>query len=301
MPSRSSQIMPGPPVSAGECPVDVDGGRSDEIAGEAVEVACEKALFASPEAVAAGINYVTAQLALLNDGTTYAERGDASYAAELAPLRTALELDRFGIVAHVLGDQGCTPERCDALMRFHDSSKALANFRNHTFEEQVKKYTAIWDRPADSVAATAGPPVALPSTTGPGDGQKCDFPSSKSTPPVSIEGPPPREPTASESADVMPLPPRPAPQAPQATPPPAGGGATGAICRGDAGAATPSAPGPRPAAARRGHAAVDAARRARHAATGPRAIPLAGQLGVSIPLGFRSRHGGVSKAHCQSY
>jgi hypothetical protein len=57
----------------------------------------------------------------------------------LAPLRTALELDRFGIVAHLLGDQGCTPERCDALMRFHDSSKALANFRNHTFEEQVKK------------------------------------------------------------------------------------------------------------------------------------------------------------------
>jgi hypothetical protein len=28
VPSRSSQIMPGPPVSAGECPVDVDGGRS---------------------------------------------------------------------------------------------------------------------------------------------------------------------------------------------------------------------------------------------------------------------------------
>jgi hypothetical protein len=198
----------------------------DEIAGEAVEVACEKAVFASPEAVAAGINYVTAQLALLNDGTTYAERGDASYAAELAPLRTALELDRFGIVAHVLGDQGCTPERCDALMRFHDSSKALANLRNHTFEEQVKKYTAIWDRPADGVAATAGP-LALPSATGPGDGEKYDFPSSKSTPPVSImapEGPPPREATASESADVMPqpLPPRPAPQAPQATPPPAG-------------------------------------------------------------------------------
>jgi hypothetical protein len=195
----------------------------DEIAGEAVEVACEKAVFASPEVVAAGINYVTAQLALLNDGTTYAEREDASYAAELDPLRTALELDRFGIVAHVLGDQGCTPERCDALMRFHDSSKALANLRNHTFEEQVKKYTAIWDRPADGVAATAGPPVALPSATGPGDGQNYDLPSSKSTPPASIMAPegPPREATASESAGVMPqpLPPRSAPQAPQATPP----------------------------------------------------------------------------------
>ena len=74
----------------------------DEIAGETVEARCEKAVFASPEAVAADINYVMSQLALLNDGTTYAERGDASYAAELAPLRTALELDRFGIVAHAL-------------------------------------------------------------------------------------------------------------------------------------------------------------------------------------------------------
>ena len=81
----------------------------DELAGEVVETACEKAVFASPEAVAASVKYVTAQLALLNDGTAYAQRGNASYAAELAPLRTAIELDRFGLVAHVLGDrEGCT-------------------------------------------------------------------------------------------------------------------------------------------------------------------------------------------------
>jgi hypothetical protein len=77
----------------------------DELAGEAVEAACEKAVFASPEAVASAVKYVTAQLALLNDGTTYVARGDAAYAAELAPLRTAIELDRFGLVAHVLGDR----------------------------------------------------------------------------------------------------------------------------------------------------------------------------------------------------
>jgi hypothetical protein len=57
----------------------------DELAGEVVEAAREKAVFASPEAVAAGVAYVTAQLALLNDGTTYAQRGNASYAAELVP------------------------------------------------------------------------------------------------------------------------------------------------------------------------------------------------------------------------
>jgi hypothetical protein len=136
-------ITPGSPLSC-----------LDEIGEEAAEAACEKALFASPEAVAAGVKYVTARLALLNDGTTYAERGDASYAAELAPLRTALEVDRFGLVAHVLGGQGCTPERCDTLIRFLDPSKVLANLRDHTFEEEVKKYTAIWDRRPGGVAAT---------------------------------------------------------------------------------------------------------------------------------------------------
>jgi hypothetical protein len=214
----------------------------DELAGEAVETACEKAVFASPEAVAAGVKYVTAQLALLNDATAYAERGDASYAAELVPLRTALELDRFGLVAHVLGDrQGCTAERCDALARFRDSTRVLANLRDHTFEEQVKKYTAIWNapRPADGLVAAAGPPVVLPGAAAPGTvAPRYDFPSSKSIPPVSIMAPeatPPREPPppreqapgaepASQSAavapgSITPVPPRRPPQV-RAAPPP---------------------------------------------------------------------------------
>jgi hypothetical protein len=214
----------------------------DELAGEAVEAACEKAVFASPEAVAAGVKYVTAQLALLNDGTAYAEHGDASYAAELVPLRTALELDRFGLVAHVLGDrQGCTVERCDALARFRDSTRVLANLRDRAFEEQVKKYTAVWNapRPADGLVAAAGPPVALPGASAPGTvAPRYDFPSSKSIPPVSIMAPeatPPREPPpqrdsvpaaepASQSAavapgNVTPVPPRRPPQV-RAAPPP---------------------------------------------------------------------------------
>ncbi len=121
----------------------------DELAGEAVESACEKAVFASPEAVASAVKYVTAQLALLDDGTAYAQRGDAGYAAELAPLRTALELDRFGLVAQVLKErESCTADRCDALTRFRDSTRVLGNLRDQTFEEQVKKYTAIWNAPA---------------------------------------------------------------------------------------------------------------------------------------------------------
>ena len=94
----------------------------DELAGEVVEAACEKAVFASPEAVAAGVKYVTAQLALLKDGTAYAQRGNASYVAELATLRAAIELDRFGLVAHVLSErEGCTVDRCEALTRLSES------------------------------------------------------------------------------------------------------------------------------------------------------------------------------------
>jgi hypothetical protein len=143
----------------------------DELAGEAVEAACEKAVFASPEAVASAVRYVSAQLALLIDGTAYVARGDAAYAPELAPLRTAIELDRFGLVAHVLeGREGCTVERCDALAQLSDSTRVRGNLRERTFEEQVNKYSAIWNapRPAAGVVAAAGPSVALPATSDPG-------------------------------------------------------------------------------------------------------------------------------------
>jgi hypothetical protein len=184
----------------------------DEMAGEAVATACEKSVFASPEAVAAAVKYVAAQLDLLKDGTAYAMQ-DSAYTAELAPLRAAIELDRFGLVAHVLGDhEGCTAERCDALATFQDSSHVMANLRDHAFDEQVKKFTVSWNAPhlADGVVAAVGPPVSLPSATGPGTvAPRYDFPSSKSIPAVSImapEGPPPKDSSrdAAPVRDVMP-------------------------------------------------------------------------------------------------
>jgi hypothetical protein len=165
----------------------------DELAGEPVEIACEKAVFASPEAVAAAVNYVTAKLALLTDGSEHARRFDAAYAAELAPVRSALELDRFGIVAHVLaGRGGCSVEKCDALIRFGDQSHVLANMRDHTFEEQVTKYTAIWNappRPEGPAVAAVAPTAPLPQNLSPAPptvSPRYDFPSSQSIPPVNI-------------------------------------------------------------------------------------------------------------------
>ncbi len=156
----------------------------DELAGEVVEAACEKAVFASPEAVAASVKYVTAQLALLNDGTAYAQRGNASYAAELAPLRTAIELDRFGLVAHVLAErEGCTVDRCETLTRLSNSTRVFNNLRERTFEEQVNKYTAIWNasRPTEVVVAAAN--LAPPRANG-----------------LVTPVPPPRDPVAAEPA-----------------------------------------------------------------------------------------------------
>ena len=160
----------------------------DELAGEAVEAACEKAVFASPEAVAAAVKYVTAQIALLDDGTAYARRGDASYAAELAPLRTALELDRFGLVAQALKErEGCTVDRCDALTQFrdfHPGARQPAQPHLRGAGEEIHRDLDA-PRPAEGVVAAAGPPVALPAAPRPRPGTvapRYDFPSSQVDP-----------------------------------------------------------------------------------------------------------------------
>jgi hypothetical protein len=206
----------------------------DELAGEAVEIACEKAVFSSPEAVAAAVTYVTAKLALLADGSDHAQRVDAAFAAELAPLRNALELDRFGIVGHVLASRnGCTADKCDALTRFSDPSHVLSHLRDHTFDERVTKFAANWNGPPGT--ASDGTPampttVALPQNLSPGPAMvspRYDFPSSQSIPPVNImvpESPAPRAGVASggqpaaapgdsnSRANITPVPPRRPPQ-----------------------------------------------------------------------------------------
>src|SRR5258708_17682537 len=176
----------------------------DELAGETVEAACEKAVFASPESVSAAAAYVTAKLALLVDRNDNARRAGPTSASELAPLLTALEVDRFGIVAHVLAQRhGCTAGKCDALIWFSDHSHVLANLRDRTFDEEVAKFAAIWNS-ASRVAidgAAAEPPRSAPAplTVSP----RYDFPSPQSIPPVNIMvpgQPAPRSPPNGQSA-----------------------------------------------------------------------------------------------------
>jgi hypothetical protein len=199
----------------------------DAVAGDAVETACEKAVFASPASVAAAVSYVTARLALLADATDYARRS-GGYQGTLATLRVAIETDRYGIVAHVLSVRdSCTPLLCDSYVLLRDPDRVQANLRDRLFDRYVERYAAEWARAqaagtpvADAPAApnannytTASAPPAVPPSAAAASAAvplapKYDFPSASSIPPVSIMVP---EPTAAPE-------PKPAPPAAAAAP-----------------------------------------------------------------------------------
>src|SRR5271163_1871147 len=64
------------------------------VAGDDVEAACEKALFAGPATVATATSYASARLALLTDMVAYTNRGGSDVDSALVPLRRSLEADR---------------------------------------------------------------------------------------------------------------------------------------------------------------------------------------------------------------
>ena len=60
--------------------------------------------FASAQSTAAAVAYMDARLKLLSEAARLASRGDAGAMAALAASRRAVELDRYGIAAHVLAN-----------------------------------------------------------------------------------------------------------------------------------------------------------------------------------------------------
>ena len=126
----------------------------------------------------------------------------------MAGLRRAIELDRFGIAAHVLAVRdGCTAERCAAFALLRDADVIKANLKAQVFDQYVSRYAADWNKAAP-VAEKAGagrsparlsrpPPAKTPVSS------KYDFPSAASIPPVSImnaEPPLPKEATDAQAA-----------------------------------------------------------------------------------------------------
>ena len=190
----------------------------DDLAGETVLTACEKALFGSPESTAAALSYAASQITRL---TAFGDVATAekSMTSELWAIRRAVERDRYGLMAYVLAARDhCTPSDCAAFRSLTDSSQIGVNMNERVYDGLISRYALLWNAPPP-VAPVAALPPSMPT----GRPTNAEFPSASSTPAVSIMTPEPgtsatssapRTP-ASSSATSAPLPaPRPTPAAP---------------------------------------------------------------------------------------
>ena len=198
----------------------------DAIAGDVVEDACEKALFASPEATAAAVSYVAAQLSLLASAGDHARRAGAG--SSVTQLRHAIEADPFGIVAHILSFRdGCTPAQCGMFALLQDPSRVRANLAERVFDARLKTYAAAWPASGGRPVASNAPPAAAQpmAATGPRVPNNLYFPSSSSIPPVNImtaepaAPQPPHDTTGAAETSGAPRKPAPARQQPSSAAP----------------------------------------------------------------------------------
>jgi hypothetical protein len=181
----------------------------DELAGDAVLTACEKALFGSAESVAAAVAYAASQITLLTSlgDVATANKGGGS---DLLALRRAVERDRYGLMAYVLTVRDrCTPAACRAFRSLTDTRQVAANMEDRVYESLVMRHAASWNAPPQTAA---GMMAALPPSQPTGKPTNAEFPTSASTPPVSIMTPePPAKPSPSATAaPTSPAAPRPA-------------------------------------------------------------------------------------------
>jgi hypothetical protein len=187
----------------------------DGLAGDVVEAACEKPLFATAESSAAAVSYTAAQI------TRLASFGDEAAAnkvmtPELSALRRAVERDRYGLVAYVLSVRdGCTPADCAFYKSLSDHNQIAANMTERTYLGLIGRYAQGWNG-----SSTAAAMPALPPSVPTGKPLSGDFPNSASIPPVSIMT---AEPAAPPGASPVPASsPKPGPAvAQQASRPPA--------------------------------------------------------------------------------
>ena len=196
----------------------------DDLAGEAVLVACEKTLFGSAESAAAGVAYAASQIARLTSLGDVAS-ANKSMTSELAALRRSVERDRYGLMAYVLmARDHCTPSACVPFRSLTDSRQVAVNMNERLYENLIMRYASLWNAPATGSAG--GAMAALPPLAATGKPTSAEFPTSASTPPVNIMTPEPGSAPAS-SAPRAPAaataPPAARPAAPTQSPPPAAG------------------------------------------------------------------------------
>jgi hypothetical protein len=196
----------------------------DDLAGDTVLAACEKALFSSPESAAAAVSYAASQIARL---TALGDVATASpnMTTEMRALRRAIEGDHYGVMAQaLLARDHCTPTECAAFRSLTDSRQIVSNLNEHFYDGLITRYVPSWNAPA--APAAPAPATVLAPSVPTGKPTNADFPSATSIPPVSIMNPEPgttpsaaSRPPASSAAASTPLPsPRPAAAATPAPP-----------------------------------------------------------------------------------
>jgi hypothetical protein len=184
----------GDPKSSGQAAASLPAlACLDGLAGESVETACEKALFASADSVAAGVSYTAAQI------TRLAAFGNAAAAnkamtPELNALRRTIERDRYGLVAQVLSTrEGCTlSSPCPFFQSLTNSAQISSNMSENLYDGFVGRYASSWNAPptvASTGAASPAPLAALGTVPPPGRPVSGDFPSAASIPPINIMTP----------------------------------------------------------------------------------------------------------------
>jgi hypothetical protein len=167
----------------------------DALTGDSMEVACEKALFASPSSVAAASSYVAARLTLLSSASAFASRTGENIDDVVAPLRRSLEADRFGFVAHMLATRdGCTSTNCKALAVLHDATRVRADLDAQAFDRYLEHYATLWAAAADGAPADGAKLPAQANAAGAHKMVNIDFPSAASIPAISIMNPEPTGP-----------------------------------------------------------------------------------------------------------
>jgi hypothetical protein len=175
----------------------------DDLAGETVLTACEKALFGSADSAAAAVSYAASQITRL---TAFGDvtAANKTMTSELQALRRAVERDRYGLMAQVLVVRDhCTPSECAVFSALTDHHQIATNMDERVYDGLISRHAPSWNTPA---VAAAGPIAALPPLMPSGKPTTADFPSAASIPPVNIMTPEPASTAASPA-------PRPAAQA----------------------------------------------------------------------------------------
>jgi hypothetical protein len=168
----------------------------DDMAGEAVLMACEKTLFGSAESSAAAVSYAASRITQL---TSFGDVATANQTAtpELWALRRAVERDRYGLMAYALQARDhCTPAECAAFRSLTDRAQIAANMDGRVYDGLISRYAPTWNAPPAATAPTVvgAIPGAIPGlapTMPTGKPTNAEFPSASSTPPVSIMNPEP--------------------------------------------------------------------------------------------------------------